>query len=167
MEPSATPSFGNASGAPARVRSDHGCFGCGDHNPHGLHLRFEPLGDDGVTAAFTPQPVHEGFAGVVHGGIVSTLLDEAMAWSTYRLEAWSVTVQISVRFRRPVEVGAPVRVEARVVGDRGRRLDTHGEVRRADDGTLLAEADAVFLRVPEAQALAWRDRYLAADPGPA
>ena len=142
------------------VRSDHGCFGCGDLNPHGLHLRFAPIDDHGVRADFTPQPVHEGFAGVVHGGIVSALLDEAMAWSTYRLQAWSVTAQISVRFRRPVEVGVPVRVVARVVADRGRRLDTHGEVRRADDDALLAEADAVFLRVPEAQAAAWRERYL-------
>ena len=145
---------------PRTVRSDHGCFGCGDLNPHGLHLRFEPLGNDGVRADFAPQPVHEGFAGVVHGGIVTALLDEAMAWSTYRCQAWSVTAQISVRFRRPVEVGVPVRVVGRVVANRGRRLDTHGEVRRAADDMILAEADAVFLRVPETQAAAWRDRYL-------
>ena len=65
----------------AIVRSDHGCFGCGDDNPIGLHLRFAADGD-GVKASFVPGPEHQGFGDVVHGGIISTVLDEAMAWAT-------------------------------------------------------------------------------------
>ncbi len=64
----------------ASVRDDHGCFGCGRLNLHGLRLRFVQEGD-GVRAPFTPRLVDEGYGGVVHGGIVATLLDEAMAWA--------------------------------------------------------------------------------------
>jgi len=55
------------------------CFVCGAHNPHGLRLRFRREGDE-VRADFTPQTQHAGFRGIVHGGILSTVLDEAMFW---------------------------------------------------------------------------------------
>ena len=63
------------------VRSNHACFGCGDNNPIGLRLRFAYAGN-GVEASFTPSAEHQGFHDVVHGGIISTVLDEAMAWAT-------------------------------------------------------------------------------------
>jgi uncharacterized protein (TIGR00369 family) len=154
---------GGASAEPSDlsgVGNEHGCFGCGRLNPHGLRLRFDRDGD-GVRAPFTPRPVDEGYDGVVHGGIVATLLDEAMAWSCYAQDAWVVTATIEVRFRRPVAVGVPLRALGRVVRDRGRLLDAAGELRRAADDLLLAEATATFARVPEEQARAWRARYLA------
>ena len=145
------------------VRDDHGCFGCGRLNPHGLRLRFS-LVDQGaaVQAAFTPRPQDEGYGGVVHGGIVATLLDEVMAWACYARDAWVVTATIQIRYRRPVEVGTPLIALGRVARDRGRILEAAGELRRAADGALLAEATATFARVPEAQAEVWRTRYLAA-----
>ena len=60
------------------VRSDHGCFGCGDANPIGLHLHFTRT-TTGVVAQFTPGIVHQGFDGIVHGGIIATVADET-AW---------------------------------------------------------------------------------------
>jgi acyl-coenzyme A thioesterase PaaI-like protein len=146
------------------VGDDHYCFGCGRLNPHGLRLAFFRLdGGDGVWAPFTPERHHEGYAGLVHGGIVSTLLDEVMAWSLYAREVWAVTARMSVTFRRPLQVGVAVRLTGRLVADRGRLLEVTGDVRRAVDGVLLAEATATFARVPETQAAAWRTRYLAPD----
>ncbi len=143
------------------ARDDHHCFGCGRLNPHGLRLAFGPNeGGDGVWAPFVPQTEHEGYATVVHGGIVTTLLDEAMAWAAFAQGIWVVTARIDVRFRRPVEIGVPVRVVGRVVADRGRIVDATGEVRRANDDVLLAEATAVFSRVPADQARAWQARYI-------
>ena len=143
------------------VRDDHNCFGCGRLNPCGLHLAFGPTVDgNGVWAPFGPAPAHEGYAGVVHGGIVTALLDEAMAWAAFARDAWVVTARIDVRFRRPVEIGRPVRVVGRVVADRGRIVEAVGEVRRASDDALLAEAAGVFARVPEDRARAWRRRYI-------
>ena len=146
---------------PIRTLDDHHCFGCGDLNPGGLHLHFfELAGEEGVWAPFTPTSAFEGYGGMIHGGIISTMLDEVMAWSLYRQEIWAVTASMTTRFRKPVEVGVPVRLVGRVVHNRGRILDLRGEVRRADDDVLLAEATGTFMRVPDAQASAWNERYL-------
>jgi acyl-coenzyme A thioesterase PaaI-like protein len=139
---------------------DHYCFGCGRLNPYGLHLHFFPLdGGDGVWARFTPAREQEGYMGIVHGGIISTVLDEAMAWALYRMDIWAVTGRMSLSFRKPVEVNIETRAIGRLVADRGRLLDVRGELVRASDGEVLAEAEAVFVKVPANQAAEWRDRY--------
>lgn len=140
---------------------DHYCFGCGRLNPNGLRLQFFPLETgDGVWAPFIPAREQEGYMGMVHGGIITTVLDEAMAWSLYRHDIWAVTGRMSLSFKRPVEVGVESRVVGRLINDRGRLLDVRGELIRTSDGALLAEAEAVFARVPASQAESWRDRYL-------
>jgi acyl-coenzyme A thioesterase PaaI-like protein len=142
---------------------DHYCFGCGRLNPSGLHLHFYPLeSGDGVWAPFTPAREQEGYMGMVHGGIISTLLDEAMAWSLYRQNIWAVTGRMSLAFKQPVEVGVETRVIGRLITNRGRLLDVRGELIRESDGVVLAEAEALFVRVPTAQAESWKDRYLPA-----
>lgn len=146
---------------PVRALDDHNCFGCGTLNPGGLHLHFYEMADeDAVWAPFTPTSAFEGYGGMIHGGIISAMLDEIMAWSMYRQQIWAVTASMQTRFRKPVEVGVPVRLVGRVVNNRGRILDVRGEVRREADDVLLAEATATFMRVPEAQASAWNERYL-------
>lgn len=145
-------------------RDDHHCFGCGQLNPYGLKLSFFPLPTEegeGVWTPWTPRRVHEGFTGIVHGGIITTVLDEVMAWALYQRQIWAVTGRINVSFRRPVEVGVPMRAIGRVVHDRGRLLDLSGELRRTDTDELLASATATFVRVPADQAKEWEDRYVA------
>jgi acyl-coenzyme A thioesterase PaaI-like protein len=146
---------------PIRSLDDHNCFGCGSLNEGGLHLQFYELADgEGIWAPFTPTPAFEGYGGMIHGGIISTMLDEIMAWSLYRQQIWAVTATMSTRFRRPVAVGEPVRLVGRLERARGRLLDVRGEVRRASDDVVLAEASATFMRVPESQAGEWNRRYL-------
>lgn len=145
---------------PIRALNDHTCFGCGKLNPVGLHLAFFRLADgDGVWAPWTPDPAYEGYGGMIHGGIICTLMDEILAWSLYAQETWAVTARLNTTFRAPVRVGEPVRLVGRVVRDRGRVIELHGELRREADDTLLAEADAVFMRVPPAQAERWNQQY--------
>ncbi len=150
-------------GLPLNLRpdvNDHNCFGCGKLNLHGLHLALlpDPQGD-GVITYFTP-PLHaEGYTGMVHGGIISTILDEVMAWSLYRNGIWAVTAELTTRYRRPVEVGVPLVARGWVAQDRGRVLDLVGEIRREADNQLLAEGTARFMRVPESQAATWQQRY--------
>ncbi len=151
-----------APGDRLNARDDHGCFGCGHDNPHGLRLAFYRAPDGtAVWASFTPRREHEGFEGMAHGGIVTTLLDEAMGWAVFARDIWAVTATIEVKFRKPVEVGIETRVIGRVVADRGRAIDLAAQLRRSPDDTMLAEATATFIRVPETKAQAWRDRYLA------
>ncbi|HEV2073199.1 MAG TPA: PaaI family thioesterase [Thermomicrobiales bacterium] len=145
---------------PINVFSDHHCFGCGRLNIHGLHLMFyENVDGNGVWAPFTPTAAFEGYGGIVHGGIVCTILDEVMAWSLYREQTWAVTGQLSTRFRKPLVMGEPVVAIGKIVRDRGRVIDMRGEICRASDDVVLAEGTATFFRVPEAQAAEWNERY--------
>ena len=146
----------------AAVRSDHACFGCGGENPIGLRLRF--TADKGeVRAPFLPAAEHQGFEGVVHGGIISSVLDEAMAWATAAAGIWAVTAEMRVRFRRPLQVGEQTRVQARVEEWRGRIVRVAAElVRDADDATV-ASATGTFVRVAAEVEADWRARYLTAE----
>ena len=143
------------------VPNDHNCFGCGRLNATGLRLTFYAPPDRArVWAPFTPNADHEGFQDMVHGGIITAVLDEVMGWALYARGIWAVTGKLSVAFRRPVEVGVATRATGWLVADRGRVLDVAGELRRETDAAVLAEASATFARVPEEQARAWRERYL-------
>lgn len=145
------------------VQDDHYCFGCGRLNPFGLKLTFYRT-SDGVLAPFTPEQRHEGYTGVVHGGIVTTVLDEVMAWALYAEEVWAVTGDLRVRFRRPVTVGIPTIASARIVAARSRTIDVSSSLAEATTDRLLADATGTFVRVPQEQAEAWRARYLVEPP---
>lgn len=151
---------------PVRALDDHNCFGCGAQNPVGLHLNFFRLpNDEGAWASWMPMKDYEGYNGMIHGGIICTLLDEIMAWSLYARSTWAVTARMQTAFRAPVVLGEPVRLVGKVTRDRGRVLEIRGEIRRETDDVLLAEADATFMRVPESQARAWNERYLTSREG--
>lgn len=126
-------------------RDEHACFGCGRLNPFGLQLEFVADGD-GVRADLTPGRLREGWAGTIHGGILSTMLDEALAWSLFRHQIWAVTARLNVSFRRPAMVGQPLSIHGWLVRDRGRLIEVAGEIRSAD-GTVLSEATGLFVRV--------------------
>lgn len=139
---------------------DHGCFGCGQLNDRGLKLTFfENPGTTGVWTRWMPTADFEGYGGIIHGGIVCTILDEVMAWSLYRDATWAVTASMSTRFRQPLVVGEAIIGRGEIVRDRGRLIDLRGEIARESDGVVLAEATATFMRVPAAQARVWEARY--------
>lgn len=145
---------------PIRALKDHNCFGCGALNPIGLHLQFYALADGaGVWAPWMPTQAYEGYGGMIHGGIISTMMDEILAWSLYARETWAVTARLNTTYRQPVRVGEPVRLIGRIVRDRGRVIELHGEIHREADDALLAEAEATFMRVPADQAERWNQQY--------
>lgn len=155
---------GNEPDDAINIVNDHHCFGCGRLNRHGLQLVFYPNEPgNGVWTRFVPTDAFEGYGGMIHGGIISTILDEVMAWSLYRQSTWAVTGQLTTRYRKPVRVGEPVRAIGTIVKDRGRVIEMRGEVRREADDALLAEGSATFFRVPESQAAEWNARYLGID----
>jgi uncharacterized protein (TIGR00369 family) len=127
------------------------CYACGDLNPIGLHLHFT-INDDGWTwAPFVADKMHQGYPGYVHGGLVSTLLDEAMGWATYGAGIWALTGKLELSFRKPVPTDETLTVRGRVVRDRGRLIEMEAELRDAA-GTLLAQAKGVMLRATAEQA---------------
>jgi acyl-coenzyme A thioesterase PaaI-like protein len=137
--------------------TDHGCFGCGERNPVGLRLAFYRNGS-GVRATFTPRPEHEGYMRMTHGGIVSTVLDEAMSWAVIDSGRLAVTAKMSVEFRKPVPTKEPLVVIGSVARDRGRVVETRGEL-LDESGEVLARATGMFIRVTEEQQAAWEVTY--------
>ncbi|HZU12793.1 MAG TPA: PaaI family thioesterase [Chloroflexota bacterium] len=118
------------------------CFACGPGNPCGLHLEFSKQGGM-VRAAFTPRMDHAGWSGVVHGGILTTALDEAMAYVLYFRGVRAMTGRLDVRFRRPVAVGDRLTVEAETTREVRNVVDVSARLCRTD--TVVAEAEARFM----------------------
>jgi uncharacterized protein (TIGR00369 family) len=126
---------------------DQYCFACGRQNPIGLQLRFARV-DDGVRAHYRPRAEDAGFPGVLHGGVLVTLLDEAMAWAMYsEAYALGVTAKMDIRYRRPAQLDDTLVLTGRVTRVRGRRIEVAATIDSAA-GERLVEAAALFLRVP-------------------
>lgn len=126
---------------------DNGCFVCGKLNPIGLKLEFSQEGDEYVTY-FTPRKEHQGWIGIVHGGIVSTVLDEVMARYLHTLGLPAVTGEITVRLKRPMPIGEPVKFAGRIESESGRVI--HCSARATNgDGQVLAEATSKMVKVAE------------------
>jgi uncharacterized protein (TIGR00369 family) len=143
------------------VDFQHWCFACGRLNPAGMHLDVD-VTRSGAETRYVGQQQHQGYDGTLHGGVVAALLDETMGWAIFHQGIWGVTAKLDVKYRRPVPVGEELRVTAEVVRDRGRGIELHGTVARASDGEVLAEADGLFLRMPEERKAQLERRYSSA-----
>ena len=120
------------------------CFGCGRDNPMGLHLHFR-TDENGCYTSFVPQPVHQSYDGRMHGGLISTLLDETMGNYPYMYEhKVAYTARLEVRFRQPVRIGERIDVITKVKRRKGMLLEMTGQVIR-EDGTVAAEADGKLM----------------------
>lgn len=87
------------------------CFVCGQKNPIGLKLNFTRQGKE-VKAEFTPGKLHQGWSGVVHGGIISSILDEAMSYAALFDGVNTITAKMQARFKRPVRIGEHLTITA-------------------------------------------------------
>ncbi len=127
-----------------RARAQSGCFVCGRNNPHGLQIRFERQDAGEIVATWTPASAWEGFSGIVHGGVVGTVLDEAMSKAVAGMGMEALTAELRVRFRRHVTAGDTFLVRGWVIS-RNKRLTKTEAVLVAADGTEHAHAWATFL----------------------
>ncbi|HLB77004.1 MAG TPA: PaaI family thioesterase [Candidatus Dormibacteraeota bacterium] len=123
------------------------CFACGGRNEHGLKLVFRREGDR-IYADFTPSARYQGFPGVLHGGIIATLLDETMGRTGALRREWLMTGKLDIRYRQPAPVDQPLRVWGQIGQERSGAVDAVGAVELAD-GTVVAEARGLFLKLSE------------------
>jgi uncharacterized protein (TIGR00369 family) len=122
------------------------CFVCGENNRGGLRLRFEiDKEKQTLQTVFVASPVFQGFDGVVHGGIISTLLDEAMAKLSYELGYNTVTVSLEIRFKKPAPILEPLLVYGEISEVSKRLVKAKARVTK-EDGTILAEGKSTLLR---------------------
>ncbi len=140
------------------------CFVCGLSNPFGLHLRFFDTEPGVVNSEVILAEQYEGYPGVVHGGIIAAMLDEAAGRSHMGGDQprFMYTARLDVRYRKNVPIGQPLLLVGRA-GESKRRTATAASAIYDAEHNLLAEADAVLVDIPkqvldgiDPQTLGWR-----------
>lgn len=132
------------------IEKDHKhCFGCGTDNPEGLGLSFEN-DTDGVSAGFTPRAEHQSYKGIVHGGIIGAVLDEAMGYALGHQGINGMTAEYTVRLKGTLSPGQETEVRAKVT-QRGRKIvRTEAYLFEKENNNVIATAKGTFIRTDEA-----------------
>ena len=145
-------------GVPRFEVAPHHCFACGTLNEQGmgLVLHVEP---GRAWTDLTLERRFEGWDGIAHGGILATVLDEVMAWSLVGEDNWGLTARLSIEFKKPVEMGIPIRAEGWITRSRRRLVDTAARLTDASTGGALATATGVYVAASEARKRELRQRY--------
>jgi uncharacterized protein (TIGR00369 family) len=121
------------------------CFACGKDNPAGMHLKFtfdQPR--KRFVSNFRLSKRYTGPPGFCHGGIIATILDDAMSKLNKQRDVAAATAQLTIEYLRPVPLQTSLRVEAHDVGRRGRRLTRTAEI-LDQSGNVLAKGRGVFV----------------------
>ena len=143
------------------------CFGCGKRNPFGLRLKFHRDGT-GVRTEFTPTGYYQAWTDITHGGIVTTMLDEAMGHAVLMGGNFAfLTASLQVNLKRPAYIDERLVISAEVVRNRGKTLEVTGRITTAD-GTLVADSRALQV-IPEGdklKAVIWDMDGVIADTAP-
>ncbi|MFC2036263.1 PaaI family thioesterase [Chloroflexota bacterium] len=116
------------------------CFGCGQANPIGLKLAFQW---DGRTARaeFNPTELYQGWPGLVHGGIIICLLDEAMSYAVIFEGMHCVTAKIQVNLKHPTSINKPLIITSSITRKTRKLVETNATISLQDE-TLIAEGIA-------------------------
>ena len=126
------------------------CFVCGMKNVAGLKAFFYELDDGSVMAKFTPQEIHQGYPGRLHGGVAAAILDETIGRALmvkYGETVWGVTAELRLRFHKAVPLGEELRVIGRITRDTRRIFEGEGEL-LLPDGTVAVSAYGKYIKLP-------------------
>jgi uncharacterized protein (TIGR00369 family) len=149
------------------------CFACGLKNPAGLRAQFFELDSGELLAVFEPREEHQSYPGRLHGGIAATILDETIGRAIMmrtRGEIWGVTVELTVRLRKPLPTSGALRVVGRIVKEGSRVFEGTGEI-LLEDGSTAVEAVGRYIKMPiekiaefDREAQEWRVVAAPGDP---
>ena len=126
------------------LEDDHYCFVCGENNPSGLHLKFF-IQEGKVFTEFIPRKIHQGYKDIIHGGLISTILDEAMVKAALMQGIPAVTAELTVRFRNPLLAGEKAIIEAAILKSNRKIIEATALIKKTDE-TVIAEGTAKLLR---------------------
>jgi acyl-coenzyme A thioesterase PaaI-like protein len=128
------------------------CFVCGIQNPFGLKLKFYQTGPGEVTVFHTIPETYQGYPGIVHGGIVASMLDEAAGRALMAVDAditrFMFTARLDIHYRQPVPIGRELKLVG-VAGKRKTRSATATASLYGPEGDLLAEANVILVDAPQ------------------
>lgn len=125
------------------------CFVCGERNPAGIHVRFYEQEDGSLLAKFTGEDHHQGYPGRMHGGVITSILDETIGRAimiAHGENIWGVTVELNVRFLRPVPLATPLTAVGRITSEKSRLFEGTGEV-YLPDGSIAADCVGKYIKM--------------------
>jgi acyl-coenzyme A thioesterase PaaI-like protein len=147
-----------------KLPNSKNCFACGMENPIGLKLEMYAGEHDGVVCDFTVPRIYEGYPGIVHGGVVTTMLDEVISrvYMAADHNRFMYTAKLTTKYRKHVPVETPLHMIGEWIKDRGRTAEAKARI-FGPDGELLAEGEALLIALPpddlnavDLQELGWR-----------
>jgi uncharacterized protein (TIGR00369 family) len=124
------------------------CFVCGIENSIGLKLRFYTDAEGRCITHFRPQEEHQGFPGQLHGGVISTLLDETMGRVLTPQNVWAFTGRLEIKFAKPVPLDRELTIIGELIRTRSRAYEAKGEIRLPDE-TVLVTGRGLYIRIPD------------------
>jgi acyl-coenzyme A thioesterase PaaI-like protein len=119
------------------------CFACGSNNGMGLRLKFYSHEDGTVSADFLADSKYEGYPGIIHGGIIATLLDSAMTHCLLSRDIPGLTGRLSIKYSSPIRTGTVVKLEAEIVDQFYEMFILKGKA--SVDGKKVASAEAKYV----------------------
>lgn len=131
------------------MEDDGFCFACGQNNPIGLKLKFVEIAGRYVAKCVMDKN-YQSFNGVLHGGIITTLLDEAMGGYLFHLKQPAYTGKLEVRYRRPTPTGEQLTVSGWIAGRKRNVVEMRSEI-ALSDGTITAEATTKMVVMEKAE----------------
>ncbi len=127
------------------------CFVCGVENPVGLHLHFYQVAPGVIESAYTAPEHFQGYPGVLHGGIVATILDETSGRAFMgdpETPRFMFTAKMEIKYRKNVPTGQPLRIVGKALKSKGHTARGWAGIYDRE-GALLAEAVTLLVDVPE------------------
>lgn len=133
-----------------QLPSSRSCYVCGRDNPVSLRMTFFLQENGVVTSEIVVPETYAGYPGMVHGGNIAAMMDEAAGRAVTGDEPnrFAVTSQLTVKYRQPVPTNQLLRVTGRLLKKRGKVSQASGEIRN-QVGELLAEAEGLFVEIAE------------------
>ncbi len=128
------------------LRDNQKCFVCCTKNPAGLSVDFKiDKAEKSVHATFVPSDLHQGYEGIVHGGILSALLDEAMVKLAFKLGIPAVPAEMIVKFKAPSAPGEELFISGSIIEETKRLIQAEARIKRGP--VVIAEAKGKLLKI--------------------
>ncbi|MEE9431370.1 MAG: PaaI family thioesterase [Melioribacteraceae bacterium] len=124
------------------------CFVCGINNEFGLKSSFYEMEDNELVGIFEPKKSHQGYPGRLHGGIASTILDETIGRAILIKDKniWGVTVDLNLKFRKPIPLDQPVKVIAKLTNENSRFFEGEGKI-VLENGDIAVSAKGKYFKL--------------------
>jgi len=133
------------------------CFACGENNDHGLKLKFKYANQE-ISTNYIAAEIHQGFPNHLHGGIISTILDEVMSRVCLIYGKWGMTANMSIKYLKPITIGTKFKAVAKTIRQNRKLIEVSGKI-FLPDNSLAIESSGIFLFIESEKLLKMSEKF--------